>query len=89
LLAENYAHYQRPIFVAETGIEDETRPAWMRYICNEVYAAIAAGVPIEGVCLYPILNHPAGMTTDIAITVCSIMPTMTEVVRSTFLSLAN
>ena len=58
LLAENYAHYQRPIFVAETGIEDETRPAWMRYICNEVYAAIAAGVPIEGICLYPILNHP-------------------------------
>jgi hypothetical protein len=30
----------------------------MRYICNEVYAAIAAGVPIEGICLYPILNHP-------------------------------
>jgi len=58
LLAENYAHYQRPVFVAETGIEDDTRPAWMRYICNEVYAAIAAGLPIEGICLYPIVNHP-------------------------------
>ena len=58
LLAENYAHYHRPIFVAETGIEDETRPAWLRYMCNEVYAAISAGVPVEGICLYPILNHP-------------------------------
>jgi hypothetical protein len=58
LLAESYAHYHRPIFIAETGIEDETRPAWLRYMCNESYAAIAAGVPLEGICLYPIVNHP-------------------------------
>lgn len=58
LLTENHAHYGKPIFVAETGIEDETRPAWLRYICNEVYSAIAAGVPVRGVCLYPVLNHP-------------------------------
>ena len=58
MLQENHARYGKPIFVAETGIEDETRPAWLRYICNEVYAAIAAGVPVKGVCLYPILNHP-------------------------------
>ncbi len=58
LLRENYDHYRKPIFVAETGIEDETRPAWLRYMCNEVYGAIAAGVPVQGVCLYPICNHP-------------------------------
>jgi beta-glucosidase/6-phospho-beta-glucosidase/beta-galactosidase len=58
LLRENYDRYGKPIFVAETGIEDETRPAWLRYICNEVFAAMAAGVPMEGICLYPILNHP-------------------------------
>ncbi len=58
LLQENFAHYGKPLFVAETGIEDETRPAWLRYVCNEVYAAIAAGVPVLGICLYPILNHP-------------------------------
>jgi hypothetical protein len=58
LLAENFARYQKPLFIAETGIEDETRPAWLRYICNEVFAAIAAGVPVEGICLYPVLNHP-------------------------------
>jgi hypothetical protein len=44
--------------VAETGIEDETRPAWLRYMTREVFAAMAQGVPVEGVCLYPIVNHP-------------------------------
>lgn len=58
MLEELYERYQRPLFVAETGIEDETRPAWLRYISNEVAAAIDGGVPIEGICLYPILNHP-------------------------------
>lgn len=58
LLADNFARYGKPIFIAETGIEDETRPAWLRYICNEVFAAIAAGIPVEGICLYPVLNHP-------------------------------
>jgi beta-glucosidase/6-phospho-beta-glucosidase/beta-galactosidase len=58
LLREIFEHYRKPLFVAETGIEDETRPAWLRYLCNEVFAAIANGVPVEGVCLYPILNHP-------------------------------
>ena len=58
LLRENFSRYGKPLFIAETGIEDETRPAWLRYMCNEIFAAIDAGVPIEGLCLYPILNHP-------------------------------
>ena len=58
LLQENHSRYQKPLFIAETGIEDETRPAWLRYICNEVCAAISSGLPIEGICLYPIVNHP-------------------------------
>ncbi len=58
LLQEVFQHYRKPLFIAETGIEDDTRPAWLRYVCNEVFAAIANGVPVEGVCLYPIVNHP-------------------------------
>lgn len=58
MLQEVYDRYRRPIFVAETGIEDDTRPAWFRYMCREVFTAIAQGVPVEGICLYPILNHP-------------------------------
>jgi hypothetical protein len=58
MLQEVYERYRRPLFVAETGIEDDTRPAWLRYICKEILTAMAAGVPVEGVCLYPIVNHP-------------------------------
>ncbi len=58
LLQESFEHYRKPLFIAETGIEDDTRPAWLRYLCNEVFAAIANGVPVLGVCLYPIVNHP-------------------------------
>ena len=58
MLREVYERYRRPLFVAETGIEDEARPAWLRYIGYEVRRAIAEGVPVEGLCLYPIVNHP-------------------------------
>lgn len=58
MLAEIYARYRRPIFIAETGIEDETRSTWLRYMANEAAAALSAGVPVEGLCLYPIVNHP-------------------------------
>jgi beta-glucosidase/6-phospho-beta-glucosidase/beta-galactosidase len=58
ILLELYQRYERPIFVAETGIEDDLRPSWFRYVCDEVFAAIESGVPVQGICLYPIVNHP-------------------------------
>ena len=58
ILREIYERYRRPMFVAETGIEDDARPDWLRYIGREVRAAIKGGTPVEGVCLYPINNHP-------------------------------
>jgi len=58
IVQEVYQLCQRPFFVAETGIENEARPAWLRYMGSEVRAAIMSGTPIEGICLYPILNHP-------------------------------
>ncbi|QPB18478.1 glycosyltransferase family 4 protein [Rhizobium sp. 007] len=57
ILIETYARYGKPIFVAETGIEAERRPGWIMYVYSEVVAAMDAGVPIEGICLYPIVNH--------------------------------
>ncbi|WP_076069471.1 glycosyltransferase family 4 protein [Sphingomonas montana] len=58
ILADTYARYGRPIFVAETGIEADRRADWLRYVAAEVRAAMALGVPVEGICLYPVLNHP-------------------------------
>jgi hypothetical protein len=37
---------------------EDARPEWLRYVGAEVRAARAAGVPVEGLCLYPVLNHP-------------------------------
>lgn len=57
LLFETYARYQRPLFVAETGIEGDRRAAWFRYVAGEVLRARQRGVPIEGICLYPVMDH--------------------------------
>jgi beta-glucosidase/6-phospho-beta-glucosidase/beta-galactosidase len=58
IIKEIYDRYQRPFFIAETGIEDDLRPKWFRYVCGEAMAAAKNGVQLEGICLYPILNHP-------------------------------
>ena len=58
MLAEVQERYHRPIFIAETGAENRVRPEWLRYVCEETEAAILNGVPVHGICLYPILNHP-------------------------------
>jgi len=58
ILFETYARYGRPLLVSETGIEDERRAPWFSYVSDEVRAAIRSGVPMEGLCLYPVVNHP-------------------------------
>ena len=58
MLEEVFRRYQRPVLVAETGAEDGLRRSWFRYVCQQAEAAIARGVDLQGICLYPILNHP-------------------------------
>jgi len=58
LLADVHRRYQRPIFLAETGIEGDVRPAWLRVVGHEVAQARRAGVPVEGICLYPVTDYP-------------------------------
>ena len=58
LLREVWNRYQRPLFLAETGIEGEARAPWLAYIGNEIRALLAEEIPVSGVCLYPICNHP-------------------------------
>ena len=58
ILSEVYNRYRCPIFVSETGMEGDGRVAWFRYICDEVILAMQLGVPVTGICLYPILSFP-------------------------------
>jgi beta-glucosidase/6-phospho-beta-glucosidase/beta-galactosidase len=58
LLSEVYERYRRPLFVGETGHFGAGRARWLSSIAAEVYQARAHGVPVAGVCLYPILDRP-------------------------------
>ena len=58
ILADVFERYGRPLFVTETGSEGEARAPWLRRVGHETRAAILRSVPVEGVCLYPILNFP-------------------------------
>ncbi len=58
LLAEVYERYHRPLFIAETSHFGAGRAAWLREIAAEVDQARAHGTPLEGVCLYPIIDRP-------------------------------
>lgn len=58
LLGEWHCRYRKPVFLGETGIEEDRRAEWLAYVCDEVVMALESGVPIEGICLYPIVNHP-------------------------------
>ena len=57
LLAEVHRRYQRPLFIAETSHYGTGRAAWLDEIAAECKLAIEGGVPLEGACLYPILDR--------------------------------
>jgi hypothetical protein len=58
MLQDNWTHYRRPMFVAETGTEDDRRAGWFDYVCDEVELSRTLGIPVHGICIYPIVNHP-------------------------------
>jgi beta-glucosidase/6-phospho-beta-glucosidase/beta-galactosidase len=58
LLAGLHQRYQRPICLGETSHFGSGRARWIREIGTEVAAALRAGVPVEGVCLYPVIDRP-------------------------------
>lgn len=58
LLAEVHLRYQRPIILSETGAEAGNGPGWLRYVAGEVRGARDAGIPVDGICLYPIMDYP-------------------------------
>ena len=58
LLMKAYHRYQKPIALTETSHPGIDRPLWIDMIGRECAAIIQAGVPLWGVCLYPIIDRP-------------------------------
>jgi beta-glucosidase/6-phospho-beta-glucosidase/beta-galactosidase len=57
LLAQVYERYHRPLFLAETSHYGSGRAAWLEEVTCEGRQAIQNGIPLDGICLYPILDR--------------------------------
>jgi hypothetical protein len=57
LLAEVYDRYRRPLFVAETSHFGVGRAAWIREVAAELWDAYGQGIPLEGICLFPVIDR--------------------------------
>jgi len=57
LLREVWERYRRPMIIAETSHYGIGRADWLNEIVRECRAALELGVPLEGACLYPILDR--------------------------------
>jgi hypothetical protein len=58
LLKELYERYGADIFVGETSHFGKGRGPWLMDVAREVKKATEAGVPVQGICLYPIIDRP-------------------------------
>jgi protoporphyrinogen oxidase/glycosyltransferase involved in cell wall biosynthesis len=58
MFCEVWRRYGRPLFVAETGHVGDGRARWIDHIAAAALRSRAAGVPLEGICLYPLLDRP-------------------------------
>ena len=47
-----------PIAITETGAEEPFGTDWLEHITEEVAAALAMGVDLRGICIYPIMDYP-------------------------------
>ena len=55
-LQELWKRYQKPIIMAETSARGPQRPRWLRYIVDEIIEALRAGVDVQGICLFPLVD---------------------------------
>ena len=53
-----WQRYGRPICISETGHIGEGRDAWLDHMVAEVAECENLGVPIGGLCLYPVIDRP-------------------------------
>lgn len=57
LLAGLHGRYGRPLLMTETGDEEPDCASWLHRVGRDAAAAIAARVPLTGICLYPVMDY--------------------------------
>jgi hypothetical protein len=58
LVQSAWDRYGGDLLISETGHVDGQRAPWLQHVAGEAEALLDAGVPLRGVCLYPILGMP-------------------------------
>lgn len=58
LVAALWQRYQRPLCLSETGHVGEGRAQWLDEVASEVAICHAQGIPLLGLCLYPLIDRP-------------------------------
>ena len=58
LLAQAHKRYKRPFVVTETSHPGVDRPLWWQMIGQQCAQALRQGLPLLGVCLYPVIDRP-------------------------------
>lgn len=57
LLLQVWRRYRQPLIIGETSHFGAGRARWIEEIATEAMGAIDLGVPLQGICLYPILDR--------------------------------
>lgn len=52
-----WIRYQRPLFLAETSHIGTGRGDWILEVAEEIELALRTGIPVEGICLFPLLDR--------------------------------
>jgi beta-glucosidase/6-phospho-beta-glucosidase/beta-galactosidase len=57
LLRDVWLRYRRPVVIAETSHVGAGRAAWLDEVASEVRTALDEGLPVQGLCLYPLIDR--------------------------------
>ena len=64
LLRWAYERYGCDLVLSETAHIDEGRGPWLDHVADEAACALGEGIPLRGVCLYPVLGMPEWHSPD-------------------------
>ncbi|MCZ2497954.1 glycosyltransferase [Xylophilus sp. Kf1] len=59
-----WLRYRTPMCISETGHIGEGRDAWLDDMAGEIASCRRMGVPLAGICLYPVIDRPDWQTAD-------------------------
>ncbi len=91
LLRHVWRRYGGELLVTETSHVGDMRPFWLRNVAEECEKLLDEGVPLRGVCLYPILGMPEWHEPEVwtPMGLWDLVPRGDELIREPFLPMRD